>query len=189
MRRFITPVLLVLIAGLVVWQLVARTANRAEAEERSVRSTAGNDLIKAADFTLKDLGGNDISLSDFSGNVVILDFWATWCPPCVKEIPHFNELAAKYGEKGLVVFGISVDRDGKPAVEKFQKKQALDYHIAFTDAKTYATYQSYLSEDMRGGIPFTFVIDRKGNIREKFVGYRPKEVFEEAIQPLLLKQY
>jgi len=157
---------------------------RAQGDEGSLVS--GSELIKAADFTLMSLDGEEISLSDFKGKVVILDFWATWCPPCVKEIPHFNELAKEYEDDGLVVFGVSVDRDGAPAVEKFTKTRIpINYPLVLYDKATYDTYQMYLPADRRGGIPFTFVIDREGNIREHYVGYRPKEEFVKAIKPLL----
>ena len=142
-------------------------------------------LTQAENFTLKNLNGEEVSLSDFEGKVVILDFWATWCPPCVKEIPHFNELVKKYGEKGLVILGISVDQGGKDAVLKFKRKTDINYPVLIVNDKTYAKYQSYLPKDERGGIPFTFVLDRVGNIRNHFVGYRPLEVFVNVIEPLL----
>ena len=145
-----------------------------------------SEYAKAADFTLKTLAGEEISLSDFKGKVLFLDFWATWCPPCVKEIPHFNELAKEYEDEGLVVFGVSVDKNGKKAVNKFEKnKMKINYPLALYDQDTYNKYQMYLPEDRRGGIPFTFVIDREGNIREHYVGYRDKDVFVKAITPLL----
>ena len=142
--------------------------------------------VKAADFSLLDLSGKPVKLSDYTGKVVLLDFWATWCPPCVKEIPHFNELAKEYGDKGLVVLGISTDSEGVTAVEKFQKERfPIDYPVAMVDQETFATYQSYLPKKEQGGIPFTFIIDSEGVIRDHFVGYRDKDVFVKAIKPLL----
>lgn len=141
--------------------------------------------IKAADFKLTDLDGKTVKLSDYKGKVVILDFWATWCPPCVKEIPHFNQLSKTYGAKGLVVLGVSVDEGGAPAVMKFKKKNTVDYRIAISDDATHQTYQNYLPKEERGGIPFTFVIDKQGQIRQHYVGYRPMEVFEGVIKELL----
>ncbi|MFH0766087.1 MAG: TlpA disulfide reductase family protein [Calditrichota bacterium] len=163
--------------------LIAGSSVIVQAQEE-VAPQAPN-LVKAADFQLTDLDGKPVKLSDYRGKVIILDFWATWCPPCVKEIPHFNELAKKYQKKGLVVLGVSVDRDGAKAVEKFKSKNALKYRVAMSNDTTYQTYQSYLPEDERGGIPFTFVIDKEGFIRQYYVGYRDKEVFVEAIKPLL----
>ncbi|MCF7811662.1 TlpA family protein disulfide reductase [bacterium] len=162
---------------------VEKTEESAVAGEVIAESEEGG--MKAANFSLFDLEGKPVNLSDYDGKVIILDFWATWCPPCVKEIPHFNELAKEYGDKGLVVLGVSVDRGGKDAVEKFMKKTPVKYTIAFVDSDTYGKYQSYLPPSEQGGIPFTFVIDRKGIIRHHFVGYRDKGVFVEAIVPLL----
>lgn len=157
----------------------------APVELASNESTSG-ELQVAGDFTLKDMNGKTVRLSDYLGQVVILDFWATWCPPCVKEIPHFNELARDYKELGLAVVGVSVDRGGKADVEKFiANKMKIDYPVLLSEEPTYNQYQQYLPADSRGGIPFTFVIDREGKIREHYVGYRPKEVFIAAIEPLL----
>ena len=142
--------------------------------------------VKAADFTLVGVNGETIKLSDYAGKVIILDFWATWCPPCVKEIPHFNELAKEYADEGLVVLGVSVDRGGEDVVKGFMKERIpISYPVAMTNPETYATYQGYIPAAEQGGIPFTFVIDRKGNITQRYVGYRSKEVFIKAIKPLL----
>ena len=139
----------------------------------------------AADFTLTDIAGKEFKLSDYRGKVVILDFWATWCPPCVKEIPHFNDLAKQYADSGLAVVGLSVDRDGVEAVNQFMANNPVDYRSAMSNEHIYGIYQNYLPQEERGGIPFTFIIDKSGVIREHFVGYRPKELFEQTIVPLL----
>jgi len=133
----------------------------------------------APDFTLKDLDGRPFSLSDTKGKVVILDFWATWCPPCRMEIPHFESLYREYGNRGLVVIGISLDRGDASAVRSFAEDNGISYPIVIGDQETTILYGGIR------GIPTTFVIDRKGRIVEKFVGYRSKEVFESAINKLL----
>jgi thiol-disulfide isomerase/thioredoxin len=80
-------------------------------------------------WELKDLNGNAVKLSDFKGKVVILDFWATWCPPCRAEIPHFVELQDKYGKQGLVIVGISLDEGGPGVVSSFVKANKINYPI------------------------------------------------------------
>lgn len=133
-------------------------------------------FVKAPDFSLTSFNKNEIKLSNYRGKVVILDFWATWCPPCRAEIPHFIELYKKYKEQGLVIIGMAIDEKYK--VEKFIKEYKINYPVVMGDEK--------IAGDFGGvyGLPTTFIIDKEGYIKEKFVGYRPKEVFEEAFLKL-----
>ena len=140
------------------------------------KKTADN---PAPSFTLQDLNGNQISLSDFKDKVVVLDFWATWCPPCVKEIPHFIALYEQYKDQGFAMVGISVDREGVSVVKSFAGKHRINYPILMTDGQVDKAYGGIT------GIPTTFVIDRAGNIRQKYVGYQDKAVFEADIKALL----
>jgi cytochrome c biogenesis protein CcmG/thiol:disulfide interchange protein DsbE len=126
---------------------------------------------KAPDFNLTDIHGKPFRLSDYKGKVIILDFWATWCPPCKAEIPFFIELEKQYGKDGLAVLGAALDDPGK--VKNFYKAHAMNYPVAVADQELSMVYGGIQ------GIPTTFVIDRDGYIREKFVGYRPKQVFED----------
>ena len=133
----------------------------------------------APSFTLQDLNGKPVSLSDFKGKVVILDFWATWCGPCVIEIPHFIELYEQYKDRGFAMVGISLDRQGVGIVKSFIQKYRVNYPILMTDGQVDKAY---------GGItyiPTTFVIDAAGNIRQKYVGYQDKAVFEADIKAFL----
>jgi len=133
----------------------------------------------APSFTLQDLNGKTVSLSDFKGKVVVLDFWATWCPPCVMEIPHFIELYEQYKDKGFAMVGISLDREGVSVVKSFARKYRINYPILMTDGRIDKVYGGIT------GIPTTFVIDSAGNIRRKYIGYRDKAVFEADIKALL----
>ena len=134
---------------------------------------------QAPDFTLKDISGNERTLSDFSGKVVILDFWATWCPPCRAEIPHFIELYDTHKDKGLEIIGVSLDRNAERVIGAFAEENRINYTLLVGDNDVADLYGGIMS------IPTTFVIDRNGRIRDRFVGYRDKEVFEEAIKELL----
>ncbi len=133
----------------------------------------------APQFTLQDLDGKNVSLSSFKGKVVVLDFWATWCPPCRQEIPHFIDLQNKYGKKNFTFLGVSVDQDGPSVVKTFVAKNGMNY------PQLMATQQVVMNYGKIDGIPTTFVIDKKGVIRNVFVGYHPKEVFEKEIQKYL----
>ena len=130
-------------------------------------------------WELKDIKGNTVKLSDFKGKVVIVDFWATWCPPCRAEIPNFIALQDKYGKQGLVVVGISVDQGGAPAVASFAGKNKINYPLVLADDKVAEQY------GVTEGIPTTFVIDRKGNIVAKHLGLTESDVFEKEIKGAL----
>jgi DsbE subfamily thiol:disulfide oxidoreductase len=134
---------------------------------------------KAPEWELKDTEGKVVKSSDFAGKVVILDFWATWCPPCKAEIPGFIELQKKYGDKGLVVVGVSLDEQGPAVVKPFMQQFGMNYPVVMGDEK--------ITQDFGGvaAIPTTFIIDKNGNIAAKHVGYAPKETFEKEITPLL----
>jgi peroxiredoxin len=159
---------------------VARTEVAPEAV-----STEAPVLGKAPLFTLKGLDGKDINLADYNGKVVLLNFWATWCPPCKMEIPHFNELVQQYGPKGFVVLGVSVDKGGVAIVQKFKAGSPVNYQVVMDNGQVANKYQTLLPEEDRGGIPNTFLIDRTGTIRKTFVGYRDKATWEAEIKAIL----
>jgi peroxiredoxin len=134
---------------------------------------------EAPDFTLKDISGKEVRLSDFRGKVVILDFWATWCPPCRMEIPHFIDLYREYRDDGLEIVGVALDRNGIQAVVPFVQKNGIPYVSLIGNAEVTQLYGGIKN------IPTTFVLDRQGRIVSKHVGYRPREVFEREIVALL----
>ena len=135
--------------------------------------------IAAPDFTLPDINGKMVSLKDFRGKVLILDFWATWCPPCRQEIPQFVDLYSQYKEKGFEIIGIALDQEGEKVVKPFSQNYNIKYPILIGGEEVSEIYGGIR------GIPTTFVIDRKGNIVKKYVGFRDREVFEEDIKALL----
>lgn len=123
----------------------------------------------APDFTLKDLGGSDISLSDYKGKVLILNFWATWCPPCRAEIPDFIEVYSEYKDKGLEILGISVDQVSPDQVRQFVERNEMNYPVAM------ATNQLFKDYPPPQAIPTTLIIDREGKIQYKKVGMMSKQ--------------
>jgi len=142
---------------------------------------AGGELspIPAPDFNLKKITGGRVKLADYRGKVVILNFWATWCPPCRMEIPDFVQLQKKYGEKGVQILGIGLDRGKEKALLPFSGKYKINYPILIADGRVSQAYGGTPS------IPTTFVINRQGQIVKKYIGYRPKSAFEADIQNLL----
>ena len=134
---------------------------------------------KAPYFELKDLNGNKVRLSDFAGKVIILDFWATWCPPCKKEIPDFIELYKQYSKRGVTIIGIALDEYN--AVKNFQSENKINYPILLGTDEVVKLYGGIR------GIPTTFVIGKDGTIRQRYEGFRPKDLFEKEIKAALIK--
>jgi peroxiredoxin len=133
----------------------------------------------APDWKLQDLNGKTVQLSDFKGKVVVLDFWATWCPPCRAEIPDFIALQNQYKDKGLVVIGVSLDQGGTGVVSTFAKAQGMNYPIVLGTDDVAAQYGDIQA------IPTTFVIDRSGKVVAKHEGQTDKATFESEIKKLL----
>lgn len=142
-------------------------------------SNKGPALPKAEDFTLNNGYGKTYSLNDFKGKMVILNFWATWCPPCKKEIPDFIKLYEKYKDNGLVILGVSVDQGGWMITKEFAESAGINYPIVMANRDITYKYGGVRS------IPTTFVINQKGQIAASFTGYRPRNIWEEQIRTIL----
>ena len=126
----------------------------------------------APDFSLKDLSGQTVTLEQYRGKVVLLDFWATWCPPCRMTIPLLIELQEKYRDDGLVILGISID-DPQQITDKdlryFIKMSKINYPVLRFNQNVMKDY----FEGERVSVPTMFVVDRNGKIRDMIVGYAP----------------
>ena len=129
-------------------------------------------------FSLTDITGKPLSLSEYKGKVVMLDFWATWCGPCRIEIPSFIELQKRYASQGFTMIGISMDDSPEPVVD-FYKQLQMNYPVAVGNDRLGELYGGV------GGLPTTFVIGRDGRIYAKHVGATDPAVFEIEIKQLL----
>ena len=145
----------------------------------------GSDARSAPVFSLPDLKGNKVDLVSFKGQVILIEFWATWCGPCREEIPYLNELHNKYKKDGLVVIGISLDRKEPEEVQKFVEKLGVGYVNLMGGEEVFENYSRLAGLGAIRGIPATFLIDREGRICRSFMGLTEKRVLEEAIQPIL----
>jgi len=139
---------------------------------------AAGDHPMAPGFTLTTIGGEKISLDEFKGKVLIVDFWATWCGPCRIEIPGFVELQDRYRDQGLEIIGLSKD-DGPDEVKDFYKQFRMNYPEALAGDDVDQLYGGIL------GMPTTFLIGRDGRIYAKHVGAADISVFEEEVKTLL----
>jgi peroxiredoxin len=151
-----------------------------------VRNKSG---IKAPDFTLAKLNGEKFSLSEFEGQVVLLNFWGTWCAPCLREIPDFIELQNNYQTDGLQIVGITLSSGSAQNIQAFVDKWGMNYTV-LTDIRNYETHQvtnefGKVTGRPITGIPTTFLIDRDGYIVKAYIGPRTEEIFLNDIKPYL----
>lgn len=146
------------------------------AQATNIATMEGQD---APDFTLKDLEGETVSLSDFEGKVVLLNFWATWCPPCRVEIPDFVELMKEKDTSQFVIVGITIQSGSVQQIQQFATNMGINYPLLHGEnnvimglAQQYGNVRT---------IPTTFLIDKDGTIQKSYNGARSAEVFWEDI--------
>jgi len=141
---------------------------------------AGEIGSRLPELSIKDLQGRQVSSQELRGKVLLIDFWATWCEPCKKEMPGYQELLDRYGPKGFAVIGFKFDtsKDVEDPV-RFAKRLGVRYPLAVG------------TEDVRQkfggieGLPTTMIYDRQGVLREKIVGFEYTDAVERALKPLL----
>jgi cytochrome c biogenesis protein CcmG/thiol:disulfide interchange protein DsbE len=120
---------------------------------------------RAPSFSIVADNGRQISAKDFGGKVLVLNFWATWCPPCIEEIPSLEAMAKQLAPKGVVVLGVSVDRNAA-AYERFRKQAGITFLTARDEeARISSSYGTFK-------YPETYVIDSQGRVRQKHIGPR-----------------
>ncbi len=141
---------------------------------------AGEIGSRLPDFSAKDLQGREVSSADLRGKVVLIDFWATWCQPCKKEMPGYQKLLDRYGSRGFAVIGFKFDTmmDMEDPVT-FAKKIGVRYPLAVATDD--------LKQKFGGieGLPTTMLYDRQGILRKKIIGFEYGNVIESELKPLL----
>jgi thiol-disulfide isomerase/thioredoxin len=133
---------------------------------------------EAPDFTLKDLEGKQVRLSDFRGKAVLLNFWATWCGPCKIEMPWFVELQKQYGPQGLEIVGVALDDSGRDEIQKFAREMGVNYLILQGQDDVGDAYGAV-------GLPTTFYIDRTGKIIDSASGLVSRSEIEDNVKKAL----
>ena len=151
-------------------------------ETQNVSQQEGFIGSEAPEFELENLSGEKVTLDQFSGKVVLLNFWATWCPPCRKEIPEFVEMYSEYEDDGLEIVGVTLNSGSAEKIQNFAYKNKMNFPILTgSKEKTMNLAQKYNIK----AVPTSFVIDREGVVQHKWVGPRSKEKFMEVINKYL----
>ncbi|MEE8183986.1 MAG: TlpA disulfide reductase family protein [Acidobacteriota bacterium] len=142
-----------------------------EAQEQGTVSSLG-------DFVLENVHGGQVRLSDFDGKVIVMNFWATWCPPCLAEIPQFNELAEQFKDRGVQIVGMSLDNSPE-VVRAFERKVPLNYPSLMSRPELVQWFGGL------AGVPTTLILDLDGEVVQSYVGFTAKKWFEEDLEAVL----
>lgn len=160
---------------------VSFVAGCGDASDHTSRKTGEVDHLRdpAPDFTLQDSGGQDVTLSELEGKVVLLNFWATWCGPCKIEMPWFLEFQQKYRDRGFTVIAVSMDEEGWDVVRPFLNELKPNFPVVIGNDK--------MGDDFGGvvALPTTFIIDKEGKIASTHQGLVSKSKYEKEIEQLL----
>lgn len=137
----------------------------------------------APNFKVISTSGQSVSLENYRGHVLVLDFFATWCQPCRESIPHLVEMNRKYGKQGLQILGMSADEDGERQVKAFSDEHHISYPVALAGENTLADY------GVRS-VPVMLIIDKKGKVAEVFRGFNDEigRATEKLIKKLLVEK-
>ena len=156
---------------------VVSCSTESKADDAAVRPA--KDRKKAPEFKLKDSDGKTVSLAEYKGKAVLLNFWATWCGPCKVEIPWFIEFEQKFKDKGFAVLGVAMDEEGWEIIKPYITDKKVNYRILAGDDSTAQLYGGVES------LPTTFLIDKNGMIAGVHVGLVSKSEYEKDILALL----
>ena len=167
-----------LLAAVAVIGLAFSGCKRSEAASSRYYNAVAEAPV-APQWKLTDLEGKPLSSADFKGKVMVVDFWATWCPPCVAEIPGYVEFQKKMADQGVTIVGLSLDEIAPADVKKFVVARGINYPVAIADQDLLGAFGK------AEGIPATFVVDREGKIRFQKVGGAPIEDLEQVVKTLL----
>lgn len=136
-------------------------------------------LGAAPEWRLTKIDGTELSSADLKGKVVVVDFWATWCPPCKEEVPGYIAMQKAHEAAGLVIVGVSLDQKGPPVVREFAEDYGINYPLVMGDQEVVAAFGGVQA------IPTTFLIDREGQVRHRKVGMMDAADYEALVASLL----
>lgn len=144
----------------------------------AVTSAAAAPAAAELDFSLTSLDGRTVRLSELRGQVVILDFWATWCGPCRMALPHLQDIHDRFGDKGVTIVAVAMDDGGERVVRPFVAKQGLRFPVVLPDDKVVKDFGPVR------GLPTTVLIGPDGKIHKRYLGYQPPATLLKDIAAL-----
>ncbi len=174
MKRFLQIGMVLTFTAALVFLAQRGSADSADADSGVISGTAPA-------WELPLIGGGTLSSAELKGKIVVIDFWATWCPPCRAEVPGYVKLQDAFRDKGVVLVGISLDQgaNAEDKVVKFMEQNDINYPIVMGNPEVTEAFGGVDS------IPTTFVVDRDGQLVNRKVGYKPTSYFEELLAGLL----
>ncbi|MDP4163587.1 MAG: redoxin domain-containing protein [Bacillota bacterium] len=175
LKKGIAAVVLIALLTIAIVQAIDKKAATPSVTKDTAQSQGLNIGVKAPDFVLKTLTGSTVKLSDFKGKRVMLNFWATWCPPCKAEMPDMEKFYKK-GQKDLIILAVNIDP--QLDVKGFAKANGLTFPILLDEKDEVNTKYHILS------IPTTYFIDSKGIIKDKFTGAMPLDAMQQYTDDL-----
>jgi cytochrome c biogenesis protein CcmG/thiol:disulfide interchange protein DsbE len=182
------------IATVVVLIIATVLINRATLPKPNIANASGlppmekPTAIAAPELTLKDLDGKDVSLSEYKGKVVLVNFWATWCEPCRIEIPWLIEMQKQYGPKGFVILGIALDEEGKSVVAPFVAKEKFEVNGQMLPMSYKILIGNDDAADKFGGLfgyPTSVLISRDGKQIKRVTGMISQDEMSKAVESQL----
>ncbi|MEK4080123.1 TlpA disulfide reductase family protein [Solibacillus sp. FSL W7-1436] len=188
-KKLLAIVLLVLLGGYATWDYLAGektkkvnepTQEMMDAPEEQVETGAiTSDIPVAQDFTLPTLNGEPVSLSDSKGKITIVNFWATWCPPCREEMPHMQSFYEKHHEE-VEILAVNVKNmdDGRPAIEQFVQEHELTFPILLDESGEVGLTYEIMT------LPTSYILDAEGRVFQKIIGAMDEQVMNELVEAL-----
>ncbi len=185
-KLIIITIIIALLAGVggfyaQQWYRTGGTLVRLDGTTQQNTTTDEETTQQRPDFTLLDINNKPHSAAEWDGKVILVNFWATWCPPCVREVPTLNKLHNDFKDKGFVVIGIAID--SLDAVQDFVDPLDLQYPILLAEQQGIELSQAY--GNRLGILPFSVIVDKHGKIVERHRGEISYEQVESLIKPLL----
>jgi thiol-disulfide isomerase/thioredoxin len=169
----VTVAIMAFVGGLSVRNLMSSQLDKAKVSEENQR--------KLTEFSLPDLAGKPRNIKEWQGKVLVINFWATWCPPCLKEMPEFETMQKEFSDKGLQFIGIALD-DADP-VKEFIASKKITYPILLGEDQ--GTKIAHDLGNIVNTVPFTVIVDKKGLVVKSHMGELSREQLLEIVTPLL----